>query len=72
MVTSGIALINVYSTGPNAVLFDNDVSYTNMTSNDCAAMIEWTVSYKNDLIMDCFIVCADQDYWLWVYRHYTQ
>ena len=72
MVTLYFALINVYSTGPDAVLFDNDVSYTNMISNDCTAMIEWTVSYKMVLTMDCFIVCADQNYWLWVYRHYMQ
>ena len=48
------------------MLLDTDVSYTIMISSDCAARIEWTVSYKNDLNHGLFLVCADQDYWSWV------
>ena len=60
--------MNVYSTGPNAVLFDTDASYTNMISSDFAAMIERTVSYKNYLNHGLFLVCADQDYWSRVHK----
>ena len=58
LVTLIVILFNVYSTGPNAVIFHSNVTYLDA----CDATIEWTVSYKNDVKFGCFIVCANQDF----------